>query len=264
MIFVIGNSHTEMLAATLRKCVPEGHVRHIRFGPTKTTKAEASEILRRDLGIVGSLNAQALFVAAEQTDSRFLICMGGNAHFLFAHRELDPPIAFFNRRTSVDQAQIKQRAVVPVSILERLVEARLSDQFSLLPDVQFPLGRTLHYSSPPPVRDDDFVLADLVDRDATGLPAAPGMQGTVAPAWLRLAAWELNRDATKSQCERRSIRFCPPPAAVLDSGGFLSSDCLPTSGNSTHANRRYGEHLLRDLEFLDGTNLKHLLEATVV
>ena len=258
MIFVIGNSHTEMLMVALAKTVGDEPVHHLRFGPTGLSRSDAVEQLIELLDIKGELNSVSLHVAAERKNARFLISIGGNAHFLFAHREMDPRIIFFHPEVPVTEALAEERTVIPLAIVESLVEDRILEQFAVLPDVQFPAGRTVHYSSPPPVYSSEFILNDLADRVAAGLAVSPGVEGSVAPPDLRLAAWKINTAATKKQCELRNLPFMYPPESTLDRNGFLAESALSTSGNSTHANHWYAAEILRSVRFLDGSSFDYM------
>lgn len=246
ILFFIGHSHTGMLRRAAKSFDTET-VAHLRFRQREVDEPMARAKIAEVLSISADFDAQDLAVAAKARDVRFVLCVGGNAHFYLAHRELTPPIDFVHAPYSneVDSS----RHFVPRVHVDRLINWRLDRQFSALPFLRFPTERTLAVSSPPPAADNAFIASALATRlelDASEI--------AVAPPRLRLAAWDINRALTKKRFDETGISFFDPPPTTTDQNGFLRRRGHVET-NSTHTNVWYGRQVLRALTFDDGFTL---------
>jgi hypothetical protein len=69
----------------------------------------------------------------------------------------------------------------------------------------------------------------------------------MAPPLLRYKMWRLHSRVFRKACEDAGLRFIAAPAKSMDRSGFLARFCY---GNATHANRGYGELVIRQLDDL--------------
>ena len=58
--------------------------------------------------------------------------------------------------------------------------------------------------------------------------------------------WQLQNRAIEEICIELGLEVLGPPRGSLDPEGFLARPCY--AGDATHANRRYGELVLEQLE----------------
>ena len=108
------------------------------------------------------------------------------------------------------------------------------------------VAKLFHLAPPPPKEDNDFIASHFEGRFATeGLnqlgPTAPG---------LRLKCWKVQLQCLRDLCEELEIGLVEPPAKAVTASGFLDPRCYAT--DVTHANRRYGEYVLRQIVEITG------------
>jgi hypothetical protein len=110
-------------------------------------------------------------------------------------------------------------------------------------------ARVFHLTPPPPKQDNAFLKQFHEARFA-----AEGM-GDLEPhaPELRLACWNIQRKVLATLCGEIGIELLPPPPVAVGAEGFLERHYY--SKDVTHANRRYGEQVLRqiaEVAMLDG------------
>ena len=108
-------------------------------------------------------------------------------------------------------------------------------------------AKVFHLAPPPPKEDNSFISQFFESRFAgEGI----GELGPSRPQ-LRLKCWKVQTDCLQRLCAGLDIELVLPPAAALTEQGFLA----PTyyAKDATHANRRYGELVLKQiLEIVSG------------
>jgi hypothetical protein len=102
--------------------------------------------------------------------------------------------------------------------------------------------RVYHLVPPPPKEDLDHILR----HHESNFAKAGILDHGVTPAPLRLALWSIQTEAIQAFCRANGIVPVLPPREAVDAAGFLH----PTyyARDATHANRAYGELVLRMLE----------------
>jgi hypothetical protein len=102
-------------------------------------------------------------------------------------------------------------------------------------------ARVFHLLPPPPKFDNDFIR-NFHERSFAD--AGLGEFEPTDPAF-RLACWTMQQQCLAELCAEVDVTLLPPPACTLTPDGYL--DPHHYSGDVTHANRRYGEQVLRQI-----------------
>lgn len=102
-------------------------------------------------------------------------------------------------------------------------------------------ARVAHVLPPPPKQDNDFIR-----RSHDTVFAAAGCTG-IDPSepQFRLKCWQLQRECLEELCGDISIQVLPPPTDTVGDDGFLKP--FYYGKDVTHANRRYGDRVLREI-----------------
>ena len=118
-------------------------------------------------------------------------------------------------------------------------------------------AQIVHLVAPPPKRENEYI-----EEHHDTLFAAAGISslGVSAPG-LRMKFWELQNCAIEEICAELGIETLPPPADAADADGFLGRAFY--AGDATHANARYGELVLQQLERKFGPQLPALEQPAV-
>jgi hypothetical protein len=109
------------------------------------------------------------------------------------------------------------------------------------------VAKVFHLAPPPPKEDNDFIATHFEGRFA-----GEGLKqfGPTSPE-LRLKCWNVQLQCLRNLCEELEIGLVDPPTKALTSAGYLDPRCYAT--DVTHANRRYGEYVLRQIVEITGT-----------
>jgi hypothetical protein len=107
-------------------------------------------------------------------------------------------------------------------------------------------ARLFHLAPPPPKEDNAFISAHLESRFV-----AEGFddRGPSRPE-LRLKCWRLQLERLQALCDNFGIDLIMPPSQAVTGEGYL--DPFYYADDVTHANRRYGEQVLRQILQLAG------------
>lgn len=108
-------------------------------------------------------------------------------------------------------------------------------------------ARVFHLAPPPPKFDNAFIAEHFESRFAR-----EGLQdfGPTRPD-LRLKCWKAQLRCLERLCGELGVQLIMPPVKAVTHEGFLAPTCY--AKDVTHANRRYGEHVLRQIAKLTGT-----------
>ena len=201
--------------------VTNGDYSHARFGP-KLVAAIEDQMDRHHPRVASAIGGNVHNVLALMRHPRPF-------DFLLAGEEGPPPDA---------GAEIIPEALVRAALVERLQPdlARLR----LLRKV---VGPFVHIESPPPVRDEDFILrhAESWFRER----AQGGM--AVAGAGVRWRIWRLLSRLMREAVEELGGHFMSVPASVRDADGFLRLD---HAADPTHGNAAFGSAVIAALDRL--------------
>jgi hypothetical protein len=102
-------------------------------------------------------------------------------------------------------------------------------------------ARVFHIAPPPPKADNAFIATHFESRFAR-----EGLQnlGPTTPN-LRLKCWKVQLQCLAELCNELGIGLVTPPKDGVTPAGFLSPRCY--AKDVTHANRRYGEFVLKQM-----------------
>ncbi len=103
-------------------------------------------------------------------------------------------------------------------------------------------AKLVHLMAPPPKSDNGYIEQH---HDTHFAAAGISSMGVSTPE-LRMKFWKLQNRAIQEICANLEIQTIPPPAEAQDADGFLSRTFY--AGDATHANVRYGELVLQQLE----------------
>ncbi|MBO9669765.1 MAG: hypothetical protein J7485_04530 [Sphingobium sp.] len=102
-------------------------------------------------------------------------------------------------------------------------------------------ARMFHLTPPPPKSENDFIRQYHESRFAA---AGLGELEPTDPAF-RLACWKMQRQCLADLCADADVELLPPPVATITPDGYLDRHYY--GKDVTHANRRYGEQVLRQI-----------------
>jgi len=102
-------------------------------------------------------------------------------------------------------------------------------------------AKVFHLAPPPPKQDNEFIVAH-----AEGYFTKEGLQdlGPTRPD-LRLKCWRLQLNILSDLCGELGMRLVMPPERTITVDGYLDPICY--ANDVTHANRRYGEAVCRQI-----------------
>ena len=103
-------------------------------------------------------------------------------------------------------------------------------------------AKLVHLLAPPPKSDNRYIE----QHHDTQFAAAGISSMGVSPPELRMKFWKLQNRAIEEICAKLGIDTLAPPTDAQDPDGFLSRPYY--AGDATHANFRYGELVLQQLE----------------
>jgi hypothetical protein len=102
-------------------------------------------------------------------------------------------------------------------------------------------ARVFHVAPPPPKEDNGFITKNFESRFAgEGI----GDFGPTQPS-LRLKCWNVQLQCLAELCGELGIGLVRPPRYAVTGKGFLAPRCY--ANDVTHANRRYGEFVLKQM-----------------
>lgn len=194
--------------------------------------------------IMNSLQVRGAF-SGNKKDLVISVC-GGNVHNVYGLLSGSPAIDFLLPE-SPNVPLLKGTLIIPYTAIRDFIEEKVRPMLALVAAVAAETKRTVvQLESPPPIGCNKFIEKNL----DTYFKAESEID--VAPPLIRWKFWRLHSEIVKSHCEKHGIVFMPAPKDAMDSQGFL----LPEGyGNATHANKWYGDKVIRSLEvFISGVH----------
>jgi hypothetical protein len=250
-VAIVGHSHTSAVAGALAAgtrywTAPEGlHVRVLNI--VQLVADLGIDRLEQTLTAPDAPPRVHPGIAAEidrafAPDARpyFVSMLGGNGHNIMGLLRHQVPFDFVLPEASHLPLEAGAQ-VIPYGAMRALLERRLKYERNTFEAMrrQYP-GPYLHLESPPPPRDDDYVVKSLDDffRNKNS------PDGIVSAA-LRYKLWRLHSTIVQSFCEALGMTFVRTPVEACDPDGYLAPQAY---ANATHANAWYGGLLLRQVE----------------
>jgi hypothetical protein len=234
-ILLFGDSHTNAIQRAIEK----------RQGKGQSVPLVAHRLLKekngRDLGDTRFEDFLKL-VSKLSPDDVVLSAIGGNQYAVYSMIQHD------QRFDIVDPEQggsgDSSAEIIPYRAIEEafFTGLRNSDAKSLQALRAATSARVIHLIPPPPKRDNAFITEHhetLFRRE--GLAT----RGVSAPE-LRLKFWRMQTRVLQAICAELGIEVLMPPGRALDESGFLQPEFYAV--DATHANWRYGERLMREIE----------------
>jgi hypothetical protein len=98
---------------------------------------------------------------------------------------------------------------------------------------------------PPPFQDNERLLELAAQGSVAAAIVAPIAEHGVTDPVLRLKVYLLFAEIVRETYAAERIEYIPPPRAALTGPGFLAPECVH---DLVHANGRYGEFVIADIE----------------
>jgi hypothetical protein len=139
--------------------------------------------------------------------------------------------------------------VLPYGMVRAFLLERLQQRMGLLPIIRSTGAQPFYMLALPPLIGDDEKLkagtsSEELDRiiHQRGLP----------PKSFRRKLWSLAQSLLQELSESYGAKFVPVPAEAVDTEGFLSYEYWRSNNDAFHANQRYGELVLTQMDHLLG------------
>lgn len=175
------------------------------------------------------------------SDDVVLSMIGGNQHAVLSTISHPQPFDFYT--IEGDSPPAGGVEIVPYRALAETFSTGLGkgDGKALEAIRSATRARVVHVCAPPPKADNDFIAKHHETLFAQGGIASRG----VSPPEFRLKFWKLQVRVLQRLCKRIGIEMMMPPGRTV-SDGFLRPEFYAT--DATHANWRYGERVIREVE----------------
>jgi hypothetical protein len=243
-IVLFGDSHIHAIQDALKLRGPERGDVHIEARRLLKQKANAPHARSSPkAGTIGDTSFEDfLSVAATLRKTDVLVSViGGNQHAVFGTIKHPLPFDFYSPENPIVQKHV---SLIPYRMLydQFLRGLRKGDGTMLVALRSATPARVVHLLAPPPKQKNAFIeLYHDTHFAAEGIERL----GVSSPA-LRMKFWHLQNRVLQEICGELGIELIPPPAEAMDPHGFLKRSCY--AGDATHANIKYGELVLADLE----------------
>ncbi len=222
-LLVIGHSHTNALSATLNQAPnPAFRVIHLNRSEDRSL-LEAADPLASFRG--------------DFEPSHVVSMIGGNTYHKIALLEHDTKIQVFEGPEDTDYDP--DRYLVHHGVMREILESYAGLHTWMLERLKEKVALPIiHLLSPPPLGLED--ISGFLPPAYQSL----GSQSAVPPA-QRLRFYRMHCGILRDHCQGLGIRVLEPPAAAVDSAGFLKDAYVAET--ATHANHRYGGLVLQQL-----------------
>lgn len=195
--------------------------------------------------ITGDTSLRAFIAMARRLRSNDVLVslVGGNHHSVFSTVQHPLPFDVLLPGEMSPRADDSAELVPFRALYGHFAAAlRLRDQEMFATLRKSTRAKVVHLLAPPPKRDNAFIqnyhdtqfAAEGIDRLGVSDPE------------LRMKFWKLQNRAVEEICTELGIEVIGPPAAACDPDGFLARACY--ARDATHANVKYGELVLEQLE----------------
>ncbi|KAF1717811.1 hypothetical protein CSC74_02560 [Pseudoxanthomonas yeongjuensis] len=198
------------------------------------------QIVERATGFGLSDAMEELLTRHMKQGARIVSCAGGNRHNIIGLMRHPCPFDFVLPERP-DLPITPDCQLVPSSLIEDFMRRDTRAEKTMLGALKATAPDLVHIESPPPVRDDSFIL-----ENADQYFRSRDIQGTgVTPAWIRYKLWKTYSKVIRGYCTELGIGFMPTPQTVMDESGFLLPDARI---DATHGNEWYAGKIVHYLE----------------
>lgn len=234
-IAVFGDSHTAALVSAKEFPARRGDYENIRVYRL---------LKQKDGKKVGDSTLEAFCAEIRSYDRSDLVfsAVGGNQYAVVS--TVRDPIEYDFLADSDDRHVVAEgMALVPFRALAGYIEKGVRGTMRpVLKQIRDSTNaKVFHIAPPPPKEDNAFIAAHFESRFAR---EGIGDLGPTRPE-LRLKCWKVQLQCLADLCEELGIGLVRPPKHGLTPEGFLASRCY--AKDVTHANRRYGEFVLKQM-----------------
>jgi len=232
-IAVFGDSHSVALLRAKQYSKRTHEYEQIRVNRLRKAK---------DGKTVGDMSLADFCREIREFDPRDFVfsTVGGNQYAMVS--TVRPAVDYDFMETSADEI-IESAQLVPFRALAGFIESGVRETVGpVLREIRSSTeANVFHLAPPPPKQDNEFVAAH-----SEGYFAREGLQdfGPTRPA-LRLKCWKVQLRCLKSLCTELDIGLVMPPEKCVTPNGYLVPSCY--ANDVTHANRRYGEAVFRQI-----------------
>jgi GGDEF domain-containing protein len=133
--------------------------------------------------------------------------------------------------------------LVPFRALTSFIESGIRETIGpVLEEIRSSTSAKVFHLVPPPPKQDNAFVASTTEGyfERAGLKQL----GPTRPE-LRLKCWKVQVDCLARLCQELGIGLVLPPSKTVTPNGYLEPSCY--AKDVTHANRRYGEAVLRQI-----------------
>jgi hypothetical protein len=248
-IAIFGDSHTAAMFSA--KEYPDrahhyGHIRIYRLLKEKNGRTIGDVTLEEFCTEIAKLRRQDFVFSAA----------GGNQYAVVSTVQSPVDFDFLTSPADEDVASVNGE-IVPFRAfaghIERGVRGTLGPVLTQMRAATS--AKLLHLAPPPPKQDNAFIATHFESRFARA-----GLRdlGPTRPS-LRLKAWKLQLGFLSDLCAELGVELMMPPARTVTDEGYLAPRCY--AKDVTHANRRYGEYVLKDILKVTDTGPTDPVEA---
>jgi hypothetical protein len=192
---------------------------------------------------------EALKIARRLGPEDILVSViGGNQHAVFSTIQHPQPFDFMLPGEATQDGSRTNTELVPFRALYPYfrVALRDGDGETIAALRKATSARMIHLLAPPPKRMNDWIEQH---HDTMFVEEGLTQQGVSKPE-LRLRFWHLQNRAIHEICGELGVEVLGTPPGASDADGFLARAYY--AGDATHANPRYGELVLQQLEAMLG------------
>jgi hypothetical protein len=197
---------------------------------------------------------EALKIARRLGPADVLVSViGGNQHAVFSTIQHPQPFDFMLPGEPAENGQLHDTELVPFRALYPYFRTALrdGDGETIAMFRKATSARMIHLLAPPPKRMNDWIEQH---HDTMFVEEGLSQRGVSKPE-LRLRFWHLQNRAIREICDELRVEVLGTPHRASDPDGFLARAYY--AGDATHANPRYGELVLQQLEAM----LRHQIET---
>lgn len=234
-IAMFGDSHTAALQRAQEFPNRADLYQHINIVRVRKSKGPKK---------VGDVNLEDFCRKISRFDENDFVfsVVGGNQYAVFSTIQSPTDFDFVSGPADDDIASDRAQ-LVPMRAIAGYIEGgiRGNDGPVLEAIRRATSARVIHLLPPPPKEDNAFISQYFETRFA-----GEGIDefGPSKPR-LRLKAWKVQADCLQQLCRELGVECLPPPANAVTKEGFLQPQCY--AKDVTHANRRYGEMVLKQI-----------------
>jgi len=169
--------------------------------------------------------------------------VGGNQHAIFSTIQHPVPFDFFYGENSIADDD-RGAQLIPERVIRTHLTAGIygRDGLTLRALRKATSAQLYHILPPPPKNDSNHILNN---HETYFSNAEIGSHGVSSPA-LRLKTWQMQTEILSSLCNEIDIKIITVPARAYTDDRFLKAEYY--ANDATHANRRYGDLILRQID----------------